>query len=136
MCESAAGMRGDDRYWVRRFLDDLAVVRSANTVRAYAADLGRWIAFCEGLGIRPFHARPRTAIAFVRAERERTHRAGETVSPRTIVRRLSAVRQWYAYLALEPEETGVRDNPIPSGSAVRTGAGVIADKPALLRYDQ
>jgi len=53
-----------------------------------------------------------------------------------MVRRLSAIRQWYAYLALEPEETGVRRNPIPAGSAIRTGAGIIANKPALLRYDR
>lgn len=122
--------------WVRRFLDDLAVVRSANTVRAYAADLQRWSTYCQAVGVDPLCARPRTAIAFIRAERERPCRPAKTVSARTIVRRLSAIRQWYAYLALEPEETGVRRNPIPAGNAVRTGAGVIADKPALLRYDQ
>ena len=33
--------------WQRRFLEDLAVVRSANTVRAYAADIRRWIHFCD-----------------------------------------------------------------------------------------
>jgi integrase/recombinase XerD len=121
---------------MRRFLADLAIIRSANTVRAYAADLQRWIAFCEQLGVHPLQARPRTAIAFVRAERERTYRSEKTVSARTIVRRLSAIRQWYAYLALEPEETGVHRNPIPAGNAIRTGAGVIAQQPALLRYDQ
>jgi len=40
------------------------------------------------------------------------------------------------YLALEPEETGVRRNPIPSGSAIRIGAGIIAQRPALLCYDR
>jgi integrase len=51
------------------------------------------------------------------------------------VRRLSAVRQWYGYLALDPEQTGVRRIPVPGGSALRTGAGIVAGAPALLRYD-
>lgn len=121
--------------WQRRFLDDLAVVRSANTVRAYGADIRRWVAFCETVGVHPFEARPRTTLAFVRAERERMHRAGASINPRTIVRRLSAVRQWYGYLALDPEQTGVRRIPVPGGSALRTGAGIVAGAPALLRYD-
>lgn len=121
--------------WTRRFLDDLAVVRSANTVRAYRADVARWVAFCAARGVHPFEARPRTAIDFIRSERERSCGDGRTVSARTIVRRLSAVRQWYAYLALAPEETGVERNPVPAGNAIRTGAGAVAGKPALLRYD-
>ena len=40
--------------WVDRFLDDLAVVRSANTVRAYRHDLARWTAYCAQVGIDPF----------------------------------------------------------------------------------
>src|SRR5882762_3216102 len=123
-------------YWVQRFLDDIAVVRSANTLRAYAFDLHEWARFCQKQDIDPFRARPRTAIEFIRLERERSYRADKTVSARTLVRRLSAIRQWYAYLALEPEETGVHRNPIPSGSAIRTGAGIIAQRPALLRYDR
>src|SRR5262249_25334240 len=111
MCESAGCVRGDDRYWVRRFLDDLAIVRSANTVRAYAADRGRWIGLCDASGVPPLRARPGTVFAFVRAERERAYRGERTVSARTVVRRLSAVRQWYAYLMLEPERTGVARNP-------------------------
>jgi site-specific recombinase XerD len=123
-------------YWVRRFLEDLAVVRSAHTVRAYAGDLARWLAFCAATGMDAFAASPRCAIDFVRAERQRAVRGGGTVSARSIVRRLSAVRQWYAYLALEPAATGIVRNPIPAGSAMRTGAGAIAQQPALLRYDQ
>jgi site-specific recombinase XerD len=126
----------EDRHpWVEQFLNDLAVVRSANTVRAYRGDLARWIAFCATSGIDPFRVGPRTAIDFIRSERERAC-GDRTVSPRTIVRRLSAVRQWYAYLALEPERTGVRRNPIPVGAALRTSTGAIAGTPALLRYDR
>jgi site-specific recombinase XerD len=117
-------------------LDDLAILRSANTVRAYAFDLDRWVDFCRQQEIDAFRARPRLAIEFVRVERQRLYRTDKTISARTVVRRLTAIRQWYAYLALEPEETGVRRNPIPSGSAIRTGTGVIANRPALLRYDR
>jgi integrase/recombinase XerD len=124
------------RPWVERFLDDLAVVRSTNTVRAYRHDLARWIEFCSSAGVDPLRVGPRVAIDFIRAERKRPCRGDQTVGPRTIVRRLSAIRQWYAYLALEPELTGVRRNPIPAGNAIRTGAGVIAGQPALLRYDR
>lgn len=122
--------------WVTRFLDDLAVVRSPNTVRAYRHDLVRWLAFCAAARIDPLDARPRTAIAFIRAERERACGDGRTISARSTVRRLSAVRQWYSYLALEPEVTGICRNPIPAGAALRTGAGAVAGRPALLRYDQ
>src|SRR4030088_2765603 len=94
-------------HWIHRFLDDLAVVRSDNTVRAYAFDLRRWAHFCLTMGIDPFLARPRTAIEFIRVESARSYRVDKTVSARTLVRRLTAIRQWYAYLALELEETGV-----------------------------
>jgi integrase/recombinase XerD len=122
--------------WIDRFLDDLAVVRGANTVRAYRHDLARWIAFCSSAGIDPLHVRPRDVIAFIRRERERSVRDDARVSARTIVRRLSAIRQWYAFLLLEPEFTGVRRNPVPAGTSLRAGAGIIAGQPALLRYDQ
>ena len=128
--------RGCVADWLRWFLDDLAVVRSPNTVRAYAADVQRWTTFRQMLGVDPFGARPRTAIEFIRSERKRTYGADKTVSARTLVRRLSAIRQWYGYLALQPEETGVFRNPIPAGSAIRTGAGVIYGRPALLPYDR
>jgi site-specific recombinase XerD len=39
--------------WVRRFLADLSVIRSGNTVRAYEADLHRWIKFCDEQGTDP-----------------------------------------------------------------------------------
>jgi site-specific recombinase XerC len=116
----AAGEASGAHYCVCRFVDDLRVIRSANTVRAYEADVQRWVVFCRALGVNPFCAGRRTAIKFIRAERERIHRAHKTVSARTVVRRLSAIRQWCAYLALEPEETGVGRNPIPVGSAIRT----------------
>jgi site-specific recombinase XerD len=131
-----AGQSGDARHWVDRYLADLAVVCSANTVRAYRQDLGRWVAFCRALPIDPLEIRPQIVIAFVRAERARVTRSGQTVGARTVVRRLAAIRGWYAYLALEPEQTGVRRNPVPGGTSLQAAAGVASGKPALLRYDR
>jgi site-specific recombinase XerD len=128
--------REEAQHWVERFLDDLAVVRSSNTVRAYWHDLARWIAFCSSARIDPLQVRPGDVIAFIRHERERSIGDSATVSARTIVRRLSAIRQWYAFLLLEPEVTGVRRNPVPAGTSLRAAAGIVAGQPALLRYDQ
>lgn len=122
--------------WLDRFLDDLAVLRPLNTVRAYRQDLARWLAFCEVTSVNALTARPADIIAFVRAERERVTRDGSTVSARTLVRRLSALRQWYEYLMLEPELTGVRRNPVPGGSILRATVGIVSGHPALLRYDR
>lgn len=136
MVTDTAGPDTEVARWLERFRADLAAVRSANTVRAYAADIRRWIAFCQAIDTHPFAVRPRMAIEFIRQESARTYGKDQTVSARSIVRRLSAIRQWYAYLALEPEATGIQRNPIPAGSAVRAGAGIIAGRPALLRYDR
>ncbi|MBI4497686.1 MAG: DNA polymerase III subunit alpha [Chloroflexi bacterium] len=127
---------GAPRFWAERFLTDLAVVRSANTVRAYRQDLTRWLAFCSTHGVEPLQAQPRTVIDFIRTERERPTRGGTTVSARTVVRRLAAIRQWYAFLSLEPELTGIRRNPVPGGTSLRTASGVVSGQPALLRYDR
>ena len=104
-------------------------------MRAYRHDLTRWLAFCEALSINALAARSTNIIAFVRAERERVTRTGAPVSARTLVRRLSALRQWYEFLMLEPELNGVRRNPVPGGSSLRAAAGIISGQPALLRYD-
>lgn len=122
--------------WLRRFLEDLAVVRPANTVRAYRLDLERWLAFCASADILPLAVRPRQIIEFVRFERGRKTKGGTPISARTLVRRLSALRQWYTFLMLEPEQTGVERNPVPGGSSLRAAAGIVSDQPALLSYDR
>ncbi|MGE3440434.1 MAG: tyrosine-type recombinase/integrase, partial [Blastocatellales bacterium] len=122
--------------WFGRFIKDLSVVRPANTVRAYRQDIARWLAFCESAGIDALTARPTDIIQFIRAKRERQIRGDQTVGARTLVRRLSALRQWYEFLMLEPELTGVRRNPIPAGGALRTAAGIVSGQSALLRYDR
>ena len=126
----------DAALWIERFLADLATIRSANTVRAYRHDLARWQAFCKAYAVDPFRARPRDVIAFIRAERARPAGGAGTVGARTVVRRLAAIRQWYAFLGLEPELTGVGRNPVPGGTPLRAAASVVTGRPALLRYDR
>ena len=123
-------------YWFDRFIKDLSVVHPANTVRAYRQDIARWLAFCEASGINALTARPTDIIRVVRAERERPTRGDQPVGARTLVRRLSALRQWYEFLMLEPELTGVCRNPIPGGGALRTAAGIVSGQSTLLRYDR
>lgn len=126
----------DPRYWLQRFLSDLEVVRSHNTVRAYRQDLCRWMDFCEKQGTDPLVARARDVIGFVRAERGRLTRGGEAISARTVVRRLAALRRWYDFLCLEPESTGVWRNPVPHGASLRAATSAVTGQSTLLRYDQ
>src|SRR3712207_2308569 len=86
---SALGEAQNSQAWLDRYLTDLAVVRSANTVRAYRDDLARWLAFCALVPVDPLRIRPHTVIAFIRHERERVTRTGRAVGARTIVRRLA-----------------------------------------------
>lgn len=126
----------DITFWFERYIDDLSTVRPDNPVRAYRHDLFRWLAFCNDSGINALAARPKDIIQFIRTERERPTCRGATVGARTLVRRLAALRQWYEYLMLEPEQTGVHTNPVPGGGTLRTAAGFVSGQPALLRYDR
>lgn len=121
--------------WLEHYVTDLAVTRPYNTVRAYRADLVRWLKFCEESGVDALRARPRDIIGFIQFERGREKRGGGTVGARTVVRRLAAIRRWYEYLALEPELTGVTRNPVSGGGTLRTAASVVSKRPALLRFD-
>jgi site-specific recombinase XerD len=121
--------------WAERFVADLTVVRPVNTVRAYTHDLTRWLKFCETIDVDPLKVRTIHVIDFIRFERQRVTRDTATVNPRTVVRRLSAIRLWYSFLSLEPEHTNVSKNPVPTGTALRTAVGEVEGMPALLRYD-
>lgn len=126
----------DTSFWFERFIADLSTVRPFNTVKAYRQDLMRWLAFCSDTRIDALAARPSDIIEFVRAERERPTCRGATVGARTLVRRLAALRQWYEFLMLEPERTGVQRNPVPGGETLRTAAGIVSGQSAFLRYDR
>lgn len=82
---------------VDRYLGHLAIERGAspNTVRAYSADLARYLEWTERSGIDPIsltHRQMRLYLADL-------DRAG--YARRTVARRLSAVRSLFAYLVAE-----------------------------------
>jgi integrase len=81
---------------VDRFLAHLRVERalSPNTVRAYSADMARFLEWAERAGEDPLRLPPASMRRYL-AEMDRAR-----YSRRTIARRLSAVRSWYAYLRL------------------------------------
>ena len=82
---------------VDRFLGHLALERgsSPNTVRAYAADLARYLEWAERAGIDPVTLTHRQLRGYL-AELDRAGYAR-----RTVARRLSAVRSLFAYLLTE-----------------------------------
>jgi integrase/recombinase XerD len=81
---------------VDRFLTHMRVERalSPNTVRAYSADLARFLEWAERSAEDPLRLPP-TSMRRYLAEMDRAR-----YSRRTIARRLSAVRSFYAYLRL------------------------------------
>jgi integrase/recombinase XerD len=81
---------------VDRFLTHLRVERalSPNTVRAYSGDLARFLEWADRSGEDPLRLPP-TSMRRYLAEMDRAR-----YSRRTIARRLSAVRSFYAYLRL------------------------------------
>jgi integrase/recombinase XerD len=82
---------------VDRFLDHLRIERNASpqTLRAYAADLARYLEWAERSGDDPLGSDPRILRRYL-ADLDRARYAR-----RTIARRLSAVRSLFAYLNRE-----------------------------------
>jgi len=86
------------RDWLDRFLTHLRRERrlSAHTVAAYRHDLETLLRFCERRGIDGWPALEHAGVrAFAAAE----HAGG--LAPRSIQRRLAAVRSFYSYLQRE-----------------------------------
>jgi integrase/recombinase XerC len=87
-----------ERELIERFLSHLNVERrmSAHTVAAYRRDLLALAGFCEGREVQRWSALNNFQVrAFAAAE----HAGG--IAPRSIQRRLSAVRSFYEYLMRE-----------------------------------
>jgi integrase/recombinase XerC len=100
---------------VERFLGHLAVERrlSPRTLEAYRDDLGRFATALAGDGDPAWaDVGPGRVRAFVAAE----HQAGQ--SPRTLARRLSAIRSFYRFLL---REGLARANPAEGVRAPRGG---------------
>jgi integrase/recombinase XerC len=88
----------DQSAWIDRFVAHLTHERrvSAHTAAAYRRDLDRLWEFCGRRGIRAWNALDNGQVrAFAAAE----HAGG--LAPRSIQRRLSAVRTFYAFLLRE-----------------------------------
>ena len=113
---------GPDRAPIERWLRALAVERrlSAHTERAYRRDLDAFLAFCAARGIASFadvdenHVRVFAALE---------HRSG--LDPRSIQRRLSALRGFFGYL--------IRESALPRNPAADVRAPKAAKRlpPAL-----
>ena len=91
-------MTPDQTAWIDRFVKHLMLERrlSAHTSAAYRRDLSRLSQFCRRRGIHDWQALDNARVrAFAGAE----HVDG--LAPRSIQRRLSAVRTFYAYLMRE-----------------------------------
>jgi integrase/recombinase XerC len=74
---------------------------SAHTDAAYARDLAALVKFCDRAGLADWHALDSQHIRLFAA---RSHAAG--LAPRSIQRRLSAVRSFYEFLLREAQAAG------------------------------
>jgi len=88
--------------WVARFRRYLNFERrlSAHTDSSYARDLAALVKFCDRAGLADWHALDSQHIRLFAA---RSHAAG--LAPRSIQRRLSAVRSFYEFLLREAQGT-------------------------------
>lgn len=87
----------DPQVLVDRFLTHLSAVRGAspNTVRAYSADLARYLEWAERNSIDPIHLDHRQMRRYL-AELDRARYARTTIA-----RRFSSVRSFFAFLLAE-----------------------------------
>jgi integrase/recombinase XerC len=99
--------------WVTRFRRYLSAERrlSAHTDSSYARDLAALARFCDRAGVRDWSALDSQHLRTFAAH---SHAAG--LAPRSIQRRLSAVRSFYAFLQRESRGGGAH-----TGGGRRTG---------------
>ena len=119
-------MEASERERIERFLSHLNVERrmSAHTVAAYRHDLNALAGFCVGRKVPRWSALNNFQVrAFAAAE----HAGG--IAPRSIQRRLSAVRSFYEYLMREGH---AKNNPALEVRAPKTKKRL----PATLDADQ
>lgn len=93
-------MNPDRAAWVERFRRYLAVERrcSPHTVDAYTRDLRALVSYCDRAGLESWAA---LDSGHVRAFAAKQHAGG--LGPRSIQRRLSAVRSFYEFLQREAQ---------------------------------
>jgi integrase/recombinase XerC len=107
--------------WIERFRRYLAAERrcSPHTVAAYTRDLQALVSYCERAGLEGWTA---VDSGHLRAFAARLHAGG--LGPRSIQRRLSAVRSFYEFLQREAHalRTGRRAPITAAAAAGPTGA--------------
>lgn len=119
-------MHTDQWQQAERFLHDMALVRrlSAHTIKGYRHDLTSLAGFCEREGIDRWGE---LQVHHLRRFAAASHGSG--LHPRSIQRRLSAVRSFLGYLVREGDLT---DNPAVPVSAPRAARRL----PTTLDVDQ
>jgi integrase/recombinase XerC len=103
--------------WVVRFRRYMTSERrlSAHTDRSYSRDLTALVRFCDRSGVADWS---RLDTQHVRLFAAHSHAAG--LSPRSIQRRLSAVRSFYEFLLREGRDGAARG---PAAASARPGPG-------------
>ena len=126
--------------WIERFRRYLSAERrcSPHTLAAYTRDLEALVAYCERTGLESW-----TAIdsGHLRSFAARQHAGG--LGPRSIQRRLSAVRSFYEFLQREaqalrrsvhaPDPTGAAANGEPEVARIRSNPGQDVRAPKAAR---
>lgn len=99
-------MNADAAAWIERFRQYLAVERrcSAHTVAAYTRDLRALVSYCERTGLESWVALDGVHLRTFAAKQ---HAGG--LGPRSIQRRLSAVRSFYEFLQREAQALRERE---------------------------
>ncbi|MGH8169304.1 MAG: tyrosine recombinase XerC [Steroidobacteraceae bacterium] len=117
--------------WIERFRRYLAVERrcSLHTVDAYTRDLQALVSYCERTGLESWTA---LDSGHLRSFAARLHAGG--LAPRSIQRRLSAVRSFYEFLQREAHalRIGARA-PAPAGTAAATADTADKERPEVVR---
>ena len=101
--------------WVERFEQHLAAERrlSPHTVSAYLREIASWMQWCQRTGLKDWK---RIDSAHLRTFASRSHAAG--LQPRSIQRRLSALRTFFSFLM---REGLLRHNPAVDVRAPKAG---------------
>ena len=117
--------------WIARFRRYLSSERrlSAHTDQSYARDLAALVKFCDREGVADWSA---LDAQHVRRFAAHSHQAG--LAPRSIQRRLSAVRSFYGFLlreaAAETSRTAAQREAEPGSARARRSARITGN-PAL-----
>jgi len=115
--------------WLTRFRRYLCSERrlSPHTDKSYARDLAALVRFCEREGIADWSA---VDSQHVRRFAAHSHKGG--LAPRSIQRRLSAVRSFYAFLLREAASETARSAATRPGPPARRGRSArLSGNPAL-----